>query len=451
MESHDRITCCSAVVLMLSAGSAHSQPAPDPGALPLLGEPGIHLYAQEAYEGFSLEISRAVQARHAELVDAGMDCARHLFDWRDIEPTPGNYVLDEVIEALDFRLDSGITHQFCNITVIDSFGAEGSPDFIRDMIDSGVPWDDKRIVDAFGRMLDRVVPLMLERGTYMVGVGNEPGGYYEEFPGLAASYTRFTEKAIARLHSIEPALAGTVVFAGPEDASIPQLMPIVDVAGFNQYAYELTPVQSCQVDGFPVSLYLSTWPEAIGPMLDRLSALAEGKLICIQEFGQSSGWGDVPQTLGPNAGLGAQREIIQALAEELYERCDQYRTVSIWTLNDHTLDGIRYVGDTFTDAGFPSCYGDNLNEIFGPTGLVRSDATASTKPAFDAFKDAVACLSGNAYCPYDADGDGQVDLEDLHHQHQSPADTNGDGQISSADTRLVERFIRRCERLETAR
>ena len=97
----------------------------------------------------------------------------------------------------------------------------------------------------------------------------------------------------------------------------------------------------------------------------------------------------MPRTLGPYAGLENQRAIYRALRTELHKRRAHFRTVCNWTLNDHTEEGMRYFVEILIREGFPRCFADNIAEIFGPAGLVHSDATASKKPAFTAFKSAV--------------------------------------------------------------
>ncbi|MEQ9617179.1 MAG: hypothetical protein RLN60_03995 [Phycisphaerales bacterium] len=51
-------------------------------------------------------------------------------------------------------------------------------------------------------------------------------------------------------------------------------------------------------------------------------------------------------------------------------------------------------------------------------------------------------------CPYDGDGDGRVDIEDLYHLTQNPADINGDGIADAEDTRCLEAYLRCVERLD---
>ena len=204
----------------------------DPATLPLLGDDDLHLYVQEAYEVFDAPISTAVAGRYAELVDAGMDTARHLFDWADLEIAPGVFDPQVAIEAMDARTALGIEHQFCNLVTVDS-GGPVVPDYVQALLDNGVAWDDPRILEPFLELLDVFVPLMLERDLFMLGFANEPGGYYEDDPAGAASFGEFVRRAAERAALLAPQVPATVVFAGTEDAGLPSLMPWCDVASFN--------------------------------------------------------------------------------------------------------------------------------------------------------------------------------------------------------------------------
>ncbi len=365
-------------------------------SLPLLGSDGVHLSAQEAYEGFDPVVTAAVAGRRAELVAAGMDSARHLVDWADLEPVPGRPDPAPLIEALEASIARGTPRQFVNVTVIDSGGPEALPPHVAALIAAGTPWDDPRILGGFRRVLDAIVPEMIPRGVYMLGVANEPGGFFEDEPRSAASFPAFVAAAVEHVRTIDPRLAVTVVFAGPEDPSIPALMPLTDVAVFNQYAYDLVPDGSCTLGGVDLPIPRATGPEAVGPMLDALVEAAGGRLVCIQEFGQSTGWDDRARTLGPLAGLGTQRRVIEALGRELAARREHVRTVSVWTLNDHTRDGMKWLVDALVVGGMPGCFAEAFAEAFGPTGLVRSDAEATPKPAFEAFRAAVRRLRRGA-------------------------------------------------------
>ena len=388
------VACAFCLWLVLSCpGATRAQSLAknaDPATLPLLGEQRVHLYVQEAYEAFPPEVNDAVAARYAELVDAGMDCSRHLFDWADLEPAPGVYDVQFVIDDLDRRIAMGAPRQFANITVVDSFGVETAPQYVQDLLADGVRWDDPRNTGPFGDLLEAIVPAMVDRGVYMIGFANEAGGYYEDSPGQAASFAGFVQAAIDRTHAIEPRLATTVVFAGVEDASIPSLMPIIDVATFNHYVYLAEPDATCTFFGEPLPLQRASGPETIPAMLDAMLAVSQGKLVCIQEIGQATGWPDRPTTLGPLASEASQAKVIALLAEALVERQHRFRTVSLWTLNDHTPAGMQYLVDVLLAEGLPACYAENLAEAFGPTGVVESTPAAEPKAGFEVLRRAIA-------------------------------------------------------------
>ncbi|MEL6428464.1 MAG: hypothetical protein AAFP22_17735 [Planctomycetota bacterium] len=389
------LTAAGLVLGACSAGSVRGEPdaapVPDPAALPLLG-PGAHLYVQEAYEGFPVGVQTAVAGRYDELVTAGMDTSRVLVDWPELEPTPGAYDFADLVEQMDARAARGILHQFVNLTIVDSAGPS-APASIEAHLAAGGAWGDPEVVDPLLALLDALVPELVLRGCFMVGLANEPGGYYEDDPGSAVGFDALVAAAVDRIHEIEPRMACTVVFAGPADAGIAALMPLCDVASFNMYAYELEPEATCTFGGAPLSLWRSIGPGQVAALLDALEAPAGGRLITIQEFGQAAGWDDAPVSLGPQAGPAAQAAVFAALGVELGLRSDRFRAACVWTLNDHTRDGIAYVGDELTAQGLPGCFADNIEEIFGPTGLVRSDASASVRPAFVEVRAAVATLS----------------------------------------------------------
>ncbi len=379
----------------LAGGSVHGA-GEDPSTMPLLPGERLHLYTQEAYEAFDPVVTAAVDSRYDELVDAGMDTARYLFDWRDVEPEPGVFDVELVIEAMESRAARGIRHHFCNLVVIDSEGLV-VPDYIEDWVEAGVRFDDPRITDAFARVLDALVPLMLPRGMFVLALSNEPGGYYEVHPDRAASFRGFIEAAIQHAHELEPRLSCTVVFAGAQDPAIPALMPLLDVAAFNTYFYFVQADPGCTFEGFPLPLYRADTAGSrrdpssrVGRYLDDLIEAAGGRLVNIQEIGQATGWNDAPRTLGRYAGLANQRSVYRSLARELHVRRAHIRTACNWTLNDHTEAGMQYFIDGLIAEGMPLCFADNIAEIFGPAGIVRSDTSASKKPAFDDFVKAVA-------------------------------------------------------------
>ncbi len=54
-------------------------------------------------------------------------------------------------------------------------------------------------------------------------------------------------------------------------------------------------------------------------------------------------------------------------------------------------------------------------------------------------------LSGLEACPADTNDDGEIDIEDLHHQHTHPEDLNGDGSTDAEDSACLAAYLRRHE------
>ncbi|MEO0425697.1 MAG: hypothetical protein AAF184_25430 [Pseudomonadota bacterium] len=369
-------------ILLCTTAVTHA----DPADMPLLGDEDLHLYTIPAFEVFDLATRRAVDERYDELIAAGMDTARHLFDWRELEPSPGAYDRRLVVEAMGDLRARGIAHQFPNIVIIDSAGPE-VPDHIEDLLRAGAAWDDPAIVAALENLLDVFVPLMLAQDAFALGLSNEPGGYYEDEPAQAASFKGLIAAAVTRVHALEPDLATTVVFAGPEDAAIDDLMPLLDVASFNTYVYALRPAANCVLEDIPLELFRADRASNVGTYLDALVDAAQGKLINIQEIGQAT----EGRSLGPLAGESSQAAVYDALATALDARRAHFRTVCNWTLNDHD-SAWNSLARALIASGLPRCYAGNIRDIFTKTGLVRSDADATPKPAFEVFKRSVGEL-----------------------------------------------------------
>ncbi len=375
------------LALLLALSALPLEASADPATLPLLGDSNLHLYTQRAYEGFGPATEAAVDARYDELIEAGMDTARHLFDWRDLETSPGNYDRQLVIDAMDALAARGIAHQFPNLVVIDS-GGPVVPAYIESLLAGGASWDDPRITGAFAELLDVFVPIMLDRGMFMLGLSNEPGGYYEDEPAAAATFKGFIAAAVAHAHELEPDLSCTVVFAGPTDPAIPDLMPLSDVATFNTYFYRTQADPECRLDGSALPLFRSDTADNVSIYLDDLIAAADGRLVNIQEIGQAS----AGATLGPATSEANQAAVYAALIPALDARRTHFRTVCNWTLNDHQ-NAWEPLGRALVDQGLPRCFADNVVDTFTETGLVRSDSTATPKPAFDIFKAGIGSLS----------------------------------------------------------
>ena len=141
--------------------------------------------------------------------ERGLTGFTYYIDWQDLEPQEGNYMLGEFRNTLSDLRDLGI-RPFVNITVGD-IEEYNLPEQLSDGnggITDGVSLDDPGVIERFGRLLDRVVPIILAHDGFILGVGNEvdarlDGDYSEE----RDAYIKFVEAARNRVHAIEPELA----------------------------------------------------------------------------------------------------------------------------------------------------------------------------------------------------------------------------------------------------
>lgn len=114
------------------------------------------------------------------------------------------------------------------------------------------------------------------------------------------------------------------------------------------------------------------------------------------------------------------------------------------------MDGL--IGRDYTPVGKTLVYSGGHNNLEGlclgprlsPTvhalvGVVDDGDPVSTN-AVEVFR-----LTGLGACAVDVDGDGAIDLEDLHRLHEMPEDLDGDGSADAGDLRCLERYLRRHE------
>lgn len=299
------------------------------------------------------------------------------------------YDLALVKEAMDDLRERGIKHQFVNIVVLNSEGWV-IPEYVQALLNTGATWDDPRIYNAFADLLDRFVPLMLDRGMFVLALSNDPSGYYEDARAQAASFKGFIRAAVAHAHRIEPDLACTVVFAGSADPAIGDLMPLLDAASFNSFAYAKRPSPRCTHGGTSLPPYRSDAAEQVGTQLDKLIAVAQGKLINIQKIGQAT----EGASLGELTGEANQAAVYDALGTALRARREEgFRILCNWTLNNHdrAWNPLRAI---LVREGLPACYANNIRDMFTKTGLVHSDRAATAKPALFVFKRSISAFAG---------------------------------------------------------
>lgn len=294
-------------------------------------------------------------------------------DWADLEPEPGWYTLDEFTEELD-RLQALGLVPFVNVTVGD-IGAYNLPPGLGDGaggLADGVALDSPAVVERFGRLLDRVVPRVVARGGFLLGVGNEVDVRFDEHPDERDAYVRFVEAARERVHATEPRLAVGVALTNgavrSRSRTFRALREVADVVAVNHAPIRTSDFTVRDLDAVRADLR------------ETLGAYGEGPVV-IQEL-----------TCPSAASMGASPSWQRACFERLFEEIA-------------ATPGVRFASVfTFQDLDGPTCqvvrdalFGDELDELpedlagrladyACELGVVAPDGTP--KPAWDAVLDA---------------------------------------------------------------
>ena len=373
-------------VLFLTVGVAcsvtESEPPPDPpsteaAALPLLA-PGVTL-GTTLYGGADLPAPGTPERAVLDTgIDRGLNGFTYYVDWVDLEPEPDRYTLEGFTARLDDLRRLGV-RPFVNITVGD-IEDYNLPDELSDGqggLADGVALDDPAVIARFGRLLDRVVPVLLAHGGFFLGVGNEVDARFDgPHPGERAAYVRFVDAARERVHAIEPRLAVGVALTTDavrtRSSTFRALRGVTDVLPFN-YA----PIQP--------DFFVRDEAAIRSDFQEVVAAYGEGPIL-IQESACPSA-----------ASMGASEAWQQTCFERLFEEIDstpQVRFASVFTFQDFdeaTCSMVRdaLFGDELDD--LPAEVAERLADYLCHLGVVAPDGTP--KPAWSVVLNAAGAVA----------------------------------------------------------
>jgi hypothetical protein len=347
-------------------------PATEAATLPLLADGltvGTTLYGSADLDGLRPQ-ARALLVEGAE---AGLGGFSFYVDWPDLEPTPGDYRLGELTAALDALRGLGLT-PFVNLTVGD-IETYNLPDELSDGdggLADGVALDDAAVTERFGRLLDRVVPLVVERGGFVLGVGNEVDVRFDAHPGERDAYVRFVEAARERVHALEPGLAVGVTLTNgavrSRSRTFRALRAVADVVPFNH-----APIR---FDDFTVRALDAVRAD----FREVVAAYGDGPIL-IQEL-------TCPSAASMEASPAWQRSCFELLFEEI-EAAPAVRFASVFTFQDFDEPTCDLISELFWGdelASYPPELAERLRDYLCYLGVVAPDGTP--KPAWEAVLDA---------------------------------------------------------------
>lgn len=368
------ISLITLLALGALAPTAHAQDPRDPAELPLL-EPGLHL-GTTFYGSGEVPDDAALRDVVADAAGQGMDGFAFSVDWFSLEPTPGEYRLDDLRASLDWLHGLGI-QPLLNISFIDISDLTLPADLVNDDgtgLAGGMAFDDPVMVARLTGLLDQVVPLLAENGGFLLLLGNEVDGWFNDYgtdPAILEAYTRLIAAARDHVHTMQPELAVGVTLTGTEVLAqgpvFQALRPVADVIPFNFY-----PVDWWSVDWFTV-LDLAEIP----PFIDDYMRIYGDDPVVIQELG-------CPSAEANGSSPDYQAQCFEVLFEALAPY-PNVRYVSVFTLFDWSEPACDLVVEWFglTEEELPGVYFERWRGYLCTLGLLNPDYTP--KPAWDVF------------------------------------------------------------------
>ncbi len=357
----------AALVLLLLAGCASSPVEPpdtEAASVPLLA-PGLTLGTSLYGGGVPADLEAGPLATLESAADRGLGGFTVYVEWADLEPEPGRYTLDGLAATLDDLARLGLV-PLVNVTVGDSDGLS---------LPAGVPdaeaLDAPAVTGRFGRVLDRLVPLLVDRGGFFLGLGNEVGEVLDADVGAREAYARFVEAARVHAHSVEPRLAvGVTLTVGTIRNRTPTyraMRAVSDVIAFNH-----GPIRP---DFFVLDV-----DEITDDFREVLTAAGDGPIL-IQELtcpnAESMGASDAWQAT-------CFRELLSVIAET-----PRVRFAAVFTFLDFDEPTCRLIQDVLLESDrsdLPPDVAQRLRDYFCALGVVDVDGTPA--PAWEVIIEA---------------------------------------------------------------
>ncbi|MEM1055643.1 MAG: hypothetical protein AAGI52_08950 [Bacteroidota bacterium] len=363
------------LVLSLAACDSPSVQPPDSQAadLPLLA-PGRTL-GTTLYGSADLDaLGDAERQLLQDAIDTGLGGFAFYVDWADLEPTEGTYTLDAFTATLDALQTLGLA-PFVNLTVGDSEGYNLPPGLGdgEGGIADGVALDDPEVIERFGRVLDRAVPVLLARGGFFLGLGNEMDGFLDPDRREREAYAAFVEAARERIHAMEPRLGvGVTLTGGAVRDQSPTYRAMRSVSDHIAINYGPIDPDFLVIDPGDIRAHYR----------DHMATYGDGPIL-IQELTCPS-----PETMGASEAW--QNTCFELLLDEI-ENDPRVRFASVFTFQDFdeaTCEIIREAlfGDELDD--LPPEIAERLTDYLCGLGVVRPDGTP--KPAWQTIVGSLA-------------------------------------------------------------
>ncbi|HKD17862.1 MAG TPA: hypothetical protein VKG23_08330 [Thermoanaerobaculia bacterium] len=203
----------TAAAIGLLASVAARGVSADPGASP---PPAPAL-------GVALNLEASTSpAERQEAVEAVRRTGASFFEltlsWSKAEPSPRQYVLDDLVRTARLLRQSGATLQL-DLPLV----TEAARDVPADLAD--VAFDDPKLSLRLGRLLDAIGPALLDFQT--MSLGEAADAYFAERPGELRAYRRLFDGAVLFLKKRYPHLLVGVTTLAPTESPAPEVAALL--------------------------------------------------------------------------------------------------------------------------------------------------------------------------------------------------------------------------------
>jgi hypothetical protein len=297
-------------------------------------------------------VNDSIQARWDEAVQAGMSVSRLQIDWPDLEPSPNQYNKSVLEEDLIDMKNQGL-QTFLLISAYDSEGPVVPSDL------DGIDFDDEELINRYKKLMDWVIPMLVEHNGYLISITNEADNSFEENPNLHSQIKTFATEVRTHIHGINENVAVTITFAaGNMDAyenEITKILEVCDVACWNFYGSKPN-VSS------PYSSVL-TETEIIEKMQKIVKASGD-KNIVFQELGLHSG------DTYLDSSEEKQRKFFEVFFSQMKTE-SQIKAAYIWQMVDWDAELAQAYSQPLIDEGIDPDFVNEFMETLSTIGLVK--------------------------------------------------------------------------------
>jgi len=162
--------------------------------------------------------SSATSAQRTEAIETVRRTGAVFFElslsWAAAEPAPGRYALDDLARTARLLRQSGATLQLDLFLV-----TEAARDVPADL--SGAAFDDPRLSQRLGNLLDALAPALLDFQT--LSLGEAADAYFAARPQELAAYRRLFDGAVQYLKTRAPHLLVGVATLAPTESPAPEV------------------------------------------------------------------------------------------------------------------------------------------------------------------------------------------------------------------------------------